>query len=105
MPINEERGAPLGNQHAVKKKLWSDALRHQALRDPKRLSKIADKLLDMAADGDIAAIRELGDRLEGRPVQATELNANLTLSHEQAIAALFSLTDAENSDSTNTTTH
>ena len=103
MATTAEKGGPVGNQFAVKKKLWSDALRHQALRDPKRLSKIADKLLDMAADGDIAAIRELGDRLEGRPVQATELNANLTLSHEQAIAALFALTDADNR--ADTTTH
>lgn len=103
MPINEAKGAPVGNQFAVKKKLWSDALRHQALRDPKRLSKIADKLLDMAADGDIAAIRELGDRLEGRPIQATELNANLTLTHEQAVTALFGLADADSR--TDTTTH
>ena len=34
------------------------------------LNKLADKLLEKAAEGDMAALKELGDRLDGRSVQA-----------------------------------
>jgi hypothetical protein len=33
------------------------------------LDQLAEKLIDMAMDGDMQAIRELGDRLEGKPEQ------------------------------------
>jgi hypothetical protein len=55
-------------------KLWKDALRIAALRpDPegrRKLAVIADKLVDLAMAGDVAAIREIGDRLDGKPAQA-----------------------------------
>jgi hypothetical protein len=34
------------------------------------LRLLADKLVERALDGDMAAIREIGDRLDGRPAQA-----------------------------------
>ena len=33
------------------------------------LRAIADKLLDQAESGDMAALKELGDRVEGKPTQ------------------------------------
>ena len=38
-------------------------------QDPERMRRIAEKLLDMAAEGDVSAIKEMGDRLDGRPRQ------------------------------------
>jgi hypothetical protein len=37
------------------------------------LVKITKSLLGMAADGELAAIKEVFDRVEGKPVQAVEL--------------------------------
>jgi ribosomal protein L17 len=66
-----ERGAPLGNKNGVKNKPWREAIdRALAQGDGKKLRSIADKLIDLAAEGDMAAIRELGDRLDGKPAQA-----------------------------------
>lgn len=68
-------GAPAGNRNASKSKLWEDAIRRAVLADDgKRLRQIAERLLDKAVEGDVAAIKEVGDRLDGRPKQATELS-------------------------------
>lgn len=34
-----------------------------------RLRRMASKLVDLALDGDVMAIREISDRIEGKPVQ------------------------------------
>lgn len=34
-----------------------------------KLNRIATKLVDLAADGDLGAIKEIGDRVDGRPAQ------------------------------------
>ncbi len=65
---------------AISDKRWSDAIRLAAMREQddgtgnvrKRLNILADKLLEIACEGDIAAIKEVGDRLEGKPRQAVE---------------------------------
>jgi hypothetical protein len=40
--------------------------------DGATLRRIADKLLAMAEDGDIQAMKEIGDRLDGKPKQQIE---------------------------------
>lgn len=58
--------------------LWADALRRAIKRredsDPQALERLADVLLNKAAEGDMAAMKELGDRLDGKPKQRTELS-------------------------------
>lgn len=67
------RGAPKGNQNAAKSRLFGDAIRKAVMQDDgNRLRAIAEKLLDMASEGDIQAIRELADRMDGKPKQQTE---------------------------------
>ena len=71
-------GAPLGNQNARKGKSWLDALRAEiAIDDGARLQKAACQLLNKAAEGDLAAIKELADRLDGKAIQANTLTAQL----------------------------
>ena len=70
-------GAPIGNQNARKGK-WSEALSLAVeVEDPilrrRRLHIIADKLIEKAQEGDIQAIKELGDRLDGKPKQQVEM--------------------------------
>ena len=59
-------------------KLWRDAIRavvHELRQDPKNGKKVkalrllARKLVDRAIDGDVAALKEIGDRLDGRAHQ------------------------------------
>lgn len=67
--------APLGNNNAAKAKIWTAAIERAIAKRVsdgriKDLDELADKLLDMCVDKDLSALKELGDRLEGKPVQA-----------------------------------
>lgn len=64
-------GAPTGNQNAHKGRIWTDAIRMALCRkNRKRLKKLAETLVQKAEEGDMTALREVGDRLEGKPAQA-----------------------------------
>ena len=73
---NGKAGAPFGNKNGAGKREWSDAIRRAVARRGKGkeggLNKLADKLLDKVEEGDMAAIREFGDRFEGKVPQAIE---------------------------------
>lgn len=64
-------GAPKGNQNARKEnRLWGETIRRVVTQDSsKRLRSAAEKLVALAEEGDVPALRELGDRLDGKPAQ------------------------------------
>ena len=47
------------------------------------LDDLAEKLLQGCDDGDITALKELGDRLDGKAIQ--QVDGNLILSHTFAV--------------------
>lgn len=64
-------GRPKGSQN--KDKPFRDALRMEiaaAGEDRKALRAVAQALIGKAIMGDVQAIKELGDRLDGKPAQA-----------------------------------
>ena len=64
-------GAPIGNKNSTKdKRVWGKVVRKLAVQeDYKRIHNVADALFRKAEDGDIAAIKELGDRIDGKSEQ------------------------------------
>lgn len=63
-------GAPKGNKNASHDKPWSDAIRRALLaNDGTKLRSLAEKLVERGLEGDISALREIGDRVEGKPKQ------------------------------------
>ena len=61
-------------------KLWRDAI-HRAVKErregrgnPQALESLARKLVDCALEGDVAALKEIGDRLDGKPTQSTTVS-------------------------------
>lgn len=55
-------------------KLWRNAIMLAVNRaaegeDGKQLDRLARRLIEKAAEGDVAAMREIGDRLDGKPTQ------------------------------------
>jgi len=65
-----------------KDKPWQDALRMAALEPDgsgvRKLRRIAEAVVDAAIAGDMAAAREIGDRLDGKAVQAIEASVETT---------------------------
>ena len=70
-------GAPLGNKNASKNRPWSEAINRALLaEDGKKLRALADKLIDAAMEGDVTALKEIGDRIEGKPAQSVMLGSD-----------------------------
>jgi len=80
-----ERGAQKGNQNARKGNQWRQAIRKALARysaeqgdKPKAtrgLELVAHKFIEAAAAGEPWAMKELGDRMDGKPVQSTEISS------------------------------
>lgn len=71
-------GRPLGSKSATGGKPWTEAIR-KAVMTGKNLEKLAQSLVIAAQGGDIAAMREMGDRLEGKAVQTIDANVKQTV--------------------------
>ncbi len=68
----------LGNELGKKPKLFDAALRRAIKQeDGKRIREAAEQLLTLAAQGEQWAIKELADRLDGKPAQAVETEVNV----------------------------
>jgi len=76
-------GRPIGSVN--REKPFNEALRIALRSHPLRLRRIAEKLTEKAEEGDLAAIRELADRLDGKPAQVID----------RRDATVEELTDAE----------
>lgn len=71
-----------GNLGAAAHQVWRDAIRRAAMqRDGKQLRALADRLIDKALEGDVSALKEIGDRLDGRPAQTIEMSGDMTMRH------------------------
>jgi hypothetical protein len=76
-------GRPVGSRN--RELPFNSALQLALRGHPQRLRRIAERLTEKAEEGDLAAIKELADRLDGRPVQVVD----------RRDAAIEELSDAE----------
>ena len=81
-----ERGAPKGNTNKANGRPWTNAIHHALARynrgDVKQgtaLARLALQVVDMAMKGDQWAIKEIGERLDGKAVQAIQGEVDATL--------------------------
>lgn len=68
-------GAPVGNQNAIKAKRWSDAIDRALEKRSKAegiqaLDELAEQFLKEVSASGITGFKELGDRIDGKSVQA-----------------------------------
>ena len=71
----EGAGAPKNNQNASKSnRLYADTIKRINVQSEGQVAyDIAMALINKAKDGDISAIKEFGDRVDGKAVSTTEL--------------------------------
>ena len=72
--------APQGNQNAAKAKVWSAAIQRaldkRGVSRAEALDALAEQLLKKCEEGDLPALKELGDRLDGKPAQSVTLGGD-----------------------------
>ena len=68
-------GAPLGNQNSSKSnRLFTETIKRLATQSEGEYNRmIAQALIDKAISGDMAAIKEYGDRIDGKAIATQEL--------------------------------
>ena len=78
--------AAIGNNYSSKNnRLWANTLRRAVEQgDGEKIRRIADKLVDLAESGDIQAIKEIGDRLDGKAAQSMQIDADVRTTLVQA---------------------
>lgn len=75
-PATRGVGGQPGNKNSSRaNRLWADTIRRALAqdKDPNRLRRLAEALIAKAEDGDLGALKEIGDRLDGKPSQQVEL--------------------------------
>jgi len=76
-------GAQPGNKNASKGKPWRDAieraLAHEHGNVQEGLRKIAAKVVAAASEGDREAWQEIGNRMDGKPHQSTDVSMTASL--------------------------
>lgn len=65
-------GAPFGNKNNSKGRMFFSELRKALTQEPERLRAIALKLISLAEKGEPWAVKELVDRIDGKPSQPQE---------------------------------
>jgi hypothetical protein len=61
-----------GNQNA-KKKPFTEQMKRFIMANPQKMERLIEGLFKEAEEGNLAALKEIMDRVEGKPVQAQEI--------------------------------
>jgi N-methylhydantoinase B/oxoprolinase/acetone carboxylase alpha subunit len=74
----EGAGAPLGNQNSIKSnRYFAETIKRMVKQsDGEVLRKIAQALIDKAEDGDLGAIKEFADRVDGKAMQENKMTGD-----------------------------
>ena len=70
----KKKGGQKANDNAAKRGAFVALLRRKITQDPKKLDRIADTLFKLAEEGDMSAIKEISDRLDGKAIAAVEMS-------------------------------
>lgn len=75
-------GAPLGNQNAKQGAEWRSAIKRALSRRSgenwrKGLDELADRYIEAAALGDAWALKDIADRLDGKPKQSVDVEGGI----------------------------
>lgn len=75
-------GAPIGNQNAANAKRWAAAIERALIKRGRgdaliALDDLAEKLLSLCEQADLSALKEFGDRMDGKPHQSIAADVNM----------------------------
>ena len=64
-----------GNQNA-RKKPFTEQMKRFILANPQKMERIIEGIFKEAEDGSLAALNIIMDRVEGKPIQATDITSS-----------------------------
>lgn len=81
--------SPINPKGAKSDKIWREAIQRAVRRrvgdeppkspnEMQRLDALADALVAKGLESDVPALREIGDRLDGKPNQSVEIESEIT---------------------------
>ena len=93
-------GAPIGNSNATKTRPWAAAIERALVNrsriDQKQaLDELAEQLLKQCDAGDMTALKELGDRLDGKAKQSVDHSESLSNVSAVDLARLAAMSEAD----------
>jgi protein-disulfide isomerase len=81
-----------GNKHGEKSRVIEQALRRAVAQDDGvRLRRMVEAVLDKAAEGELAHIAWLADRLDGKPKQQIEQTIDANIAFDETIGTAAGL--------------
>lgn len=82
-----EKGGQPGNKNAVKEtRMVTSALKRAAAQNPDKLREACEKVIEEAANGNLAAFNVLADRLDGKPTQ--EVQGSVSHDHKHSVESI-----------------
>lgn len=85
-------GAPLGNKNGENGKRWRMAIDTALGKDGKdkaqALAELAEQLVIKAKTGDMSALKEIGDRIDGKSVQPMDIKGELSATVNYKVTGL-----------------
>ena len=81
-----------GNKLGVKARVFERTLRRVIHQNPDKIRKIAEKLIEMAAGGNLGAINELVDRLDGKAPQTVSVSQKITIEDADSVRSKLAAT-------------
>lgn len=87
MAAGRGRGGQPGNTNAVSKRPWACAIeraleKRSLTKKREALDDLAEKLLKQCDKGDVSALKELADRMDGKSVQFVSAEVDTTVTVE-----------------------
>ena len=71
---NGKRGGQPGNDNSsLDNRAWGRAIRRLIAQNPEALDAAAASLMEEAQNGNVQALKELGDRIDGKVAQSLEI--------------------------------
>jgi len=92
--VADSGGQPGNNNAGKNKPFWRAIDRAIAQDDGKRLRDAAEKLLDLASQGEQWAVKELADRIDGKAHQS--ISADVTADLTVQVVRFSDVPDADN---------
>ena len=88
-----------GNNHSNKEnRMPTERLKMELKQNPEKVKKIIQALIDKAISGDMAAIREVFDRVDGKVAQQNNINGEMNHNDNYTIKVITGIDDGDDED-------